>query len=60
MPRHARALAARLEAAGARVELKYYPRLGHVGILAAVAIPFRRRAPVLADVARFAREVTAQ
>jgi acetyl esterase/lipase len=58
MPRHARALAARLEAAGARVELKYYPRLGHVGILAAVAIPFRRRAPVLADVARFAREVT--
>lgn len=60
MPRHARSLARRLEASGARVELKYYPRLGHVGILAAVAIPFRRRAPVLADVARFAKEVTAQ
>lgn len=57
MPRHSPALAARLEAAGADVRLKLYPRLGHVGILAAFAIPFRRRAPVLADVARFAHEV---
>jgi acetyl esterase/lipase len=57
-PRHSRALAARLKAAGADVELKLYPRLGHVGILTALALPFRRKAPVLADVARFAREVT--
>ncbi|HEX8572202.1 MAG TPA: alpha/beta hydrolase [Allosphingosinicella sp.] len=57
MPRHSRALAERLRAAGADVRLKYYPGLGHVGILAAVAIPFRRRAPVLADVAGFAHEV---
>lgn len=57
-PRHSRALAARLEAAGARVELKLYPGLGHIGILTALALPLRRRAPVLADVARFAKEVT--
>lgn len=60
MPRHSPALAARLEAAGADVRLKLYPGLGHVEILAATAIPFRRRAPVLADVARFAKEVTEQ
>ena len=59
MPRHSRALAARLSEVGARARLKFYPDLGHVGILAAMAIPFRRRAPVLADVAGFAREVTA-
>jgi acetyl esterase/lipase len=60
MPRHSPALATRLEAAGADVRLKLYPRLGHVGILASVAIPFRRQAPVLADVARFAHEVGGQ
>ncbi len=58
-PRHSPSLAARLEAVGADVRLKLYPGIGHVEILAAVAIPFRRRAPVLADVARFAKEVTA-
>jgi len=57
-PRNSRALAARLEAAGAEVELKLYPGLGHIGILTALALPFRRKAPVLADVARFAQEVT--
>ena len=58
MPRHSRALAARLSQVGAGVRLKFYPELGHVGILAAMAIPFRRRAPVLDDVAGFARDVT--
>ena len=56
MPRHSRALAARLREAGADVRLKLYPGLGHVGILAAVAMPFRGRAPVLDDVAAFALE----
>jgi acetyl esterase/lipase len=59
-PRNSRRLAERLEAAGSDVRLKLYPGIGHVGILTALAIPFRRRAPVLADVARFAREVTAE
>jgi acetyl esterase/lipase len=57
-PRHSRALAARLEAAGADARLKLYPGLGHLGILTALAIPFRRQAPVLTDLARFAHEVT--
>ncbi|HEX8626248.1 MAG TPA: alpha/beta hydrolase [Allosphingosinicella sp.] len=57
-PRNSRKLAGMLEAAGSEVRLKLYPRLGHVGILAALAMPFRRRAPVLADVAGFASEVT--
>ena len=58
MPRHSRKLARLLEAAGADVSLKLYPGLGHVGILAAFAVPFRRQAPVLADVADFAKAVT--
>jgi acetyl esterase/lipase len=55
-PRNSRALAARLRAAGADVRLKLYPGLGHVGILTALALPFRRQAPVLSDLAAFARE----
>ena len=59
-PRNSRELAARLEAAGSNVRLKLYPGLGHVGILTALAVPFRRRAPVVSDVASFARQVTAE
>lgn len=57
-PRNSRALAARLTAAGVRAEIKIYPNLGHIGIVTALATPFRGRAPVLADAARFADEVT--
>ncbi len=57
-PRNSRKLAGLLEAAGSDVRLKVYPGLGHVGILTALALPFRRQAPVLADVAGFARDVT--
>jgi acetyl esterase/lipase len=57
-PRNSRKLAALLRGAGSDVRLKLYPGLGHVGILTALAVPFRRRTPVLADVAAFAREVT--
>ncbi|HEU0133986.1 MAG TPA: alpha/beta hydrolase [Allosphingosinicella sp.] len=57
-PRHSRALADRLRSAGGDVRLKLYPRLGHVGILTALALPLRSQAPVLDDVAAFAREVT--
>jgi acetyl esterase/lipase len=59
-PRNSRKLAGLLRAAGSDVRLKLYPGLGHVGILTALAMPFRRRAPVLPDVAAFAREVTAR
>jgi dipeptidyl aminopeptidase/acylaminoacyl peptidase len=57
-PRNSRKLAGLLEAAGSDVRLKLYPRLGHVGILTALARPLRGQAPVLADLADFAREVT--
>lgn len=58
LPRNSRALASRLAAAGVRAEAKIYPGLGHVGIVTALATPFRGRAPVLADTARFAHAVT--
>jgi acetyl esterase/lipase len=57
-PRNSLKLAGLLRAAGSDVRLKLYPGLGHVGILAALARPFRRRAPVLDDVASFGLEVT--
>lgn len=56
-PRNSEALAARLRAGGVPVELHSYPRLGHVGLLLALARPFRRRAPVLEDVVRFSARV---
>lgn len=59
-PRNSRKLAGLLEAAGSDVQLKLYPDLGHVGILTALALPFRRRAPVLADVAAFALRVAGE
>jgi acetyl esterase/lipase len=59
-PRNSRKLAGLLRAAGSEVRLEVYPGVGHVGILTALAIPFRRKAPALADVADFASEVTGE
>ena len=52
-PKNTRALAARLRAAGASVAEKYYPGIGHAGILTALAPPFRGNAPVLDDITAF-------
>ena len=57
-PRNSDALAATLQASGVAVERRRYPGIGHVGILTAIARPFRGRAPVLDDAAAFARRVT--
>ena len=57
-PRHSRALAKALTAAGADVRLKLYPTLNHTMIVTALAMPLRRKAPVLADIAVFAREIS--
>ncbi|MFS0771175.1 alpha/beta hydrolase [Sphingomonas sp. 1P08PE] len=54
-PRNSDALAARLRAGGVAVDVRAYRKLGHVGILLALARPFRGRAPVLEDVAMFVR-----
>jgi acetyl esterase/lipase len=52
-PRNSEALAERLRAGGVPVELRAYPGIGHVGLLLAIARPFRGRAPVLDDAVRF-------
>jgi acetyl esterase/lipase len=54
-PHHTRDLAQRIQAAGVPVETRFYPNVGHVGILLAVSSPFRGRAPVLDDMTRFLR-----
>jgi acetyl esterase/lipase len=57
-PRNSDTLAARLQAAGTPVERLRYPSVGHVGLVTAIAEPFRRNAPVLDDMASFARRYT--
>ncbi len=57
-PRNSDALAARLQAAGAPVERRRYPRVGHVGLVTAIAEPFRSHAPILEDMVSFARRYT--
>jgi acetyl esterase/lipase len=59
-PRNATNLAAALTKTGVPVETRTYAKVGHVGILTALARPFRGKAPVLADMAVFARRVTAE
>jgi acetyl esterase/lipase len=57
-PRNSQRLAAALQSAGVSAEVRTYPELGHIGILTALARPFRGRAPVVRDIAGFARAVT--
>ena len=57
-PANSDAMAQRLRTAGVRVVRRRYAGLGHVGVLTALARPFRRRAPVLVDAVAFARDVT--
>jgi acetyl esterase/lipase len=57
-PRNSDKLAAKLRAGGVPVEVKRYPGIGHIGILTAIAKPFRGKAPVVEDVAEFAERVT--
>lgn len=54
-PRHTTKLAALLRDAGVPVEERHYSRVGHLGIVAAIAWPLRRRVPVLAEVVAFLR-----
>lgn len=58
LPRNSEALAGRLRAGGVTVDTRAYPKLGHVGIVLALARPFRGRAPVLEDISTFVRRVT--
>jgi acetyl esterase/lipase len=58
LPQNSDALAARLELVGSSVVRKSYPHVGHVGVLAAIARPFRVRASVLNDMSAFATAAT--
>lgn len=53
-PRNTYALGKTLKAAGAKVEVKTYPGIGHPGILLALGKSFRGNAPALDDIVRFA------
>jgi acetyl esterase/lipase len=53
LPKNTRALAARIRAAGGQAETRFYPGLGHIGLVAAIAPVFQWRAPVLAAVQGF-------
>ena len=52
-PRNTFSLAEKIRAAGGDVRVIVYPKRGHVGIVLALAWPFRWLAPVLDDAARF-------
>jgi acetyl esterase/lipase len=52
-PKNSINLAAALRAQGVRVTLQLYPKLGHADTVAALSIPARGRAPVLADIEAF-------
>jgi acetyl esterase/lipase len=59
-PRNSHGLRERLTRAGVDARIRIYPTLGHVGILTALARPFRGNAPVLDDVAAFAAEASSR
>jgi acetyl esterase/lipase len=57
-PRNSHRLAQLLREAGVTADVRLYENVGHVGVLTALSRPFRGKAPVLRDVADFARRVT--
>jgi acetyl esterase/lipase len=57
-PANSDALAAKLSHAGVAVERRRYVDVGHVGLVTAIARPFRGRASVLDDMVAFAERVT--
>ncbi|MES2782736.1 MAG: alpha/beta hydrolase [Pseudomonadota bacterium] len=52
-PRNSRVLSARIEELGGKQSLKIYPGVDHADIIMAIARPFRKKAPVIADVVDF-------
>ena len=57
-PRNSQNLAAAIERLGGSATLRIYPGVGHTGIVMALAAPFRRKGPVLAEASDFLRGVT--
>jgi acetyl esterase/lipase len=52
-PGNSERLAQRMEAVGGRAELRIYEGIGHAGLIARLAAPFRGNSTVLDDIARF-------
>lgn len=59
-PHNSRNLADAVARAGGAAALRLYPGMGHMGIVMALAAPFRGKGPVLADATDFLRGVTAR
>jgi len=57
-PRSSALLADRLRKAGVRAKVKLYPELDHIGIVGALAQPFRKHTTLLTDMVAFIRAVT--
>jgi acetyl esterase/lipase len=56
---HSEALATALRAAGVDVTLRRYPHRNHADTVAALSVPARGRAPVLADIRAFVARISA-
>jgi acetyl esterase/lipase len=54
-PRNSANMAARLKSAGSPVEVKFYPGLGHIGLLLSLVWPFQSLSSLRADMADFVR-----
>jgi acetyl esterase/lipase len=52
-PRNSRVLAAKMRELGGKEQLKIYANVDHADIVMAIARPFRKKAPVIADVTDF-------
>jgi acetyl esterase/lipase len=52
-PRNSRSLNTKMHELGGKSELKIYPGIDHAEIVMAIARPFRKKAPVIADVTGF-------
>ena len=59
-PRNSRALAAKVTARGGDARLIEYQGTGHIGLVLALSKPFRGKAPVVGDMARFLNGVLAR
>ncbi|MHB1950587.1 MAG: alpha/beta hydrolase [Acidiferrobacteraceae bacterium] len=57
-PRNSDRLARAARAAGAQAQVLHYPGVGHIGLLLALAAPFRFLAPVLPDTVRFIQDTS--
>jgi acetyl esterase/lipase len=58
-PENSYRMADKLRSAGVPVELKLFPRVGHAGLVTAIARPLRGRADVLDEIVAFADKVAA-